>query len=53
MEHLPKAITALRVIKGFVSILPHGDKVGVGVELAITLCETIQVRRKCPPPYPR
>jgi hypothetical protein len=48
MNYLPEAVAALRVINSVVIILPHGDKVGVGVGLAITLCEAVQVCRKRP-----
>jgi hypothetical protein len=46
MNHLPEAIVALQTVKGLVGVFPSGDKLGAGVELAIELCKSIQVRRK-------
>jgi hypothetical protein len=46
MSYLPGTIAALHIVNSLVSVIPFGEKVGVGVEAAITLCETIQVRRK-------
>jgi hypothetical protein len=46
MSYLPTAIAALHIVNSLASILPLGEKVGVGVEAAIALCEAIQVRRK-------
>jgi hypothetical protein len=46
MSYLPGTIAALHIVNSLVSVIPFGEKVGVGVEAAIALCETIQVRRK-------
>jgi hypothetical protein len=46
MSYLPGTIAALHIVNSLVSVIPFGEKVGVGVEAAIALCETIQVRGK-------
>jgi hypothetical protein len=48
MSHLPEAIAVLYVLNSLVSVIPFGDKVGVGVEAAIALCQTVQVRCEKP-----
>jgi hypothetical protein len=43
-RRLPEALAALRLLATVAGLLPFGDKLSAGVNVAINLCEAVQVR---------
>jgi hypothetical protein len=50
-SRLPEALAALRLLATVAGLLPFGDKLSAGVNVAINLCEAAQVRPSIPAQY--